>query len=179
MQKRSNILSDSKSKQDDTMKTRMEGTNNTPNHNHPILYDAKGNEVECVQRDTIQRIYQLNRETETLRLEDKEEAIKRDSKLKEAFLEVLDEVKLLRSDLEERKLINNFNEKDKERLQQLIDKTGEHSEDTEDEVKDYAIRLRSVETKSSILIWLVPILFTLILAIQAINMYWLFQHVMG
>jgi len=56
MQKRSNILSDSKAKQDDTMKERMEDTNTTSNHN-PCTYEE-------IHRDHEHRITILESKSE-------------------------------------------------------------------------------------------------------------------
>ena len=156
------------------------------------IYDEKGEEVEClhvecVQKDTIQRIFGLwkdlikqikrdKEEAERQRQEDQRALERRDQALMDSYNESTKAIEKLRQDLENRKLINNFNEKDKDNLRQLLKDQNDKTDGVDAEVDSYTKRLNSVEGKIVILVWVVPILFTIILAIQAIVLYTLMNH---
>lgn len=95
----------------------------TSNHPH-ILTDEKGNEIECHQKDTIQRIFTLWKE-----LEAKEKH--RDKKIKQAFDTTTKELSALRKDLDERKLINNYTKNEKDWLIRRVESIGEKSEEVD------------------------------------------------
>jgi hypothetical protein len=114
---------------------------------------------------------------ENLRKESKH----RDEKLLYAFNQNTKEIEQLRNDLDKRKLINNFNEKEKEWLRNRIEGIGGKAEKTDmdiyAQVKDHDTRLSKIEGRSKLIFFIIPLLFTVILAVQAINLYWLLQHI--
>lgn len=105
----------------------------TSNHPH-ILTDEKGNEIECHQRDTIQRIFTLWQE-----LEAKEK--RRDKKIKQAFDTTTKELSALRKDLDERKLINNYTKTEKDWLIRRVESIGEKSEEVDTTLSDRVTNL--------------------------------------
>ena len=106
---------------------------NTSNHPH-ILTDEKGREIECYQRDTIQRIFTLWQE-----LEAKEK--RRDKKIKQAFDTTTKELSALRKDLDERKLINNYTKTEKDWLIRRVESIGEKSEEVDTTLSDRVTNL--------------------------------------
>lgn len=95
----------------------------TKHHTH-TLTDEKGHTIECHQKDTIQRIFTLWQELET-------KTQQRDKKIKQAFDQNTQEISQLRKDLDERRLINNFNKAEKEQLLQRVETIGEKSEEAD------------------------------------------------
>lgn len=106
---------------------RMQGTNTTQNHTPHRLYDERGNEIECHQKDTIQRIFGLWKD---LKVEVKEDNEK-----------IINELEGLRKDLDERKYINNFNKKEKKRLEERVESIGEKTEEKDNTIIDRVTNL--------------------------------------
>lgn len=113
---------------------RMDNTNTTKNHIPHRLYDERGNEIECHQRDTIQRIFTLWQE-----LEAKEKV--RDNKIKKAFNQTTKQLEELRKDLDERKLINNYTKNEKDWLIRRVESIGEKSEEVDTTLADRVTNL--------------------------------------
>ena len=126
MQQATNILSDNPHthKQFDDKK-----------HHAHQLYDEKGNSVECYQRDTVQRIFTLWQDLE-------QKTKRRDKKIKEAFDITTNELRELRKELDERKLINNYTKEERQWLIQRVEHIGEKSEE---EDKDLEGRVMNLE----------------------------------
>lgn len=76
---------------------------------------------DCKQRDTIQRIFGLWKETNKQQINFQRELVKRDETIKRAFDDVQDKIKWLISELEKREYINNYNKREKEILENRID----------------------------------------------------------
>lgn len=129
----------------------------TPHH-HNRLFNEKGDEIECTQRDTIQRIFTLWRTLETQREQDKKEALSRDEKIKEAYDNNTKELQALRQDLENRRFINNYNDREKELLRTRVDEVGGKAEkadiDIYTKVDNHNTRLSSLESDASWNKWL-------------------------
>lgn len=89
------------------------------------VYTRDGKPLECSQRDTIQRIYDLNRDTD-----------KRIDTLTDDIDRVNNNINQLRHELDERKLINNYNTKEKEFLRSRVDSGLERSEEVDKSIKE-------------------------------------------
>ena len=100
---------------------------------------------KCTQKDTIQRIFTLWQETTEKQEQFQKEMITRDMKLKEAFETCNDSIKDLRNELDKRKLINNFNEKEKLKLDELLKNHDSTDVDLYIKVNSIDKRLVSVE----------------------------------
>jgi len=100
---------------------------------------------KCTQKDTIQRIFTLWQENTKKQEEFQKEMIERDKKLKEAFDNCKESITNLRNELDNRKLINNFNEKEKIKLEELLHDQGKTDVDIYTKVNRIDKRLVGVE----------------------------------
>jgi hypothetical protein len=136
---------------------------------------------KCVQTETLEELlnkYNTNQE----RMDAFYTGFsQRDERIKYAFDEVNKSIINLTNELDKRKLINNLSKKEREWIEDRVTNIGDKSEKADIDLyrnyHDHERRLSSIEGRSRLLFFIVPILFTVILAIQAINLYWLFQHI--
>ena len=168
MSKQSEILADA-FPEDDPMNGRFPNTNTTsPTHK---MYNEEGKEivhVECVQKGAIQRIFglwkdlfkQIKDDKETVekqRLADQRAWEARDRRIKEAYDNNTEELRGLRQDLENRKLINNYNKEEKERLERMLSDSGKKSENTEvdiyTKVENHNKRISFIEGRINLITW--------------------------
>lgn len=103
-------------------------------------------QFECVQKDTINRIFNLWRETSKQQENFQRQLISRDQKIKDAFDSVNTTLNTLIQDLDKRRLINNFNEKEKQQLQHMIEDAEATDGDLYTKVGEHDARLVKVET---------------------------------
>jgi len=167
MSKQSEILADTFT-EDDQMNDRFPNTNTTSPHK---MYNEDGKEivqVECIQKGAIQRIFglwkdlfkQIKEDKETVekqRLTDQSSLEARDRRIKEAYDNNTAELKALRQDLENRKLINNYNEKEKERLENMLNDSGKKAENVDvdiyDKVENHNTRISLIEGRINLITW--------------------------
>lgn len=107
---------------------------------------------ECVQKDTIQRIFTLWKETNTQQEAFQRQQTKRDQRLKDAFDTTTTTVKDLITELDKRKLINNYNEKEKAQLKELIQEEKTDGDTLSIKVGEMDNRLTTIETTIPIIL---------------------------
>jgi len=120
--------------------TQSTHTQTNPSNNGELI------QMECVQKDTINRIFNLWRETSKQQEQFQRQLISRDQKIKDAFDQTQQTIQELIGDLEKRKLINNFNEKEKQQLQHMIEDAEATDGDLYSKVGEMDGRLVRVET---------------------------------
>lgn len=103
-------------------------------------------QFECVQKDTLQRTFKLWQETSKQQENFQRQLISRDQRIKDAFDQVQATINTLIGDLEKRKLINNYNEKEKQQLQRMIEDAEDTDGDLYSKVGEMDGRLVKVET---------------------------------
>ena len=167
MSKQSEILADA-FPEDTPMNDRLPDTNTTSPHR---IYNKEGDEivqVECIQKGAIQRIFGLWKDlfkqikddkdiVEKQRLEDQRALEDRDRRIKEAYDNNTEELRGLRQDLENRKLINNYNEKEKERLENMLNDSGKKAENVDVDiyakVENHNTRISLIEGRINLITW--------------------------
>ena len=102
--------------------------------------------IECIQKDAMTRYFQLWKETTAQQEAFQKQLITRDQRIKDAFDHVNQTITTLISDLEKRKLINNYNEKEKQQLQHMIEDREDADGDLYSKVGEIDGRLVRVET---------------------------------
>jgi predicted transcriptional regulator len=103
-------------------------------------------QVECIQKDTINRIFRLWQELDKRQENFQRHQVTRDQKLKDAFDQTTTTVKDLITELDKRKLINNYNEKEKAQLKELIQEDKDDGHNLSMKVGEMDNRLTTVET---------------------------------
>lgn len=119
----------------------------TTNTHTQTLKNGEIVQFECVQKDTLQRIFKLWRDTSKQQEQFQRQLISRDQRIKDAFDQVNTTINTLIGDLEKRKLINNYNEKEKQQLKAMIEDAEDTDDDLYGKVERIESRLISVETK--------------------------------
>lgn len=118
----------------------------TTNTHTQTLKNGEIVQFECVQKDTLQRIFKLWRDTSKQQEQFQRQLISRDQRIKDAFDQVQNTITTLIGDLEKRKLINNYNEKEKQQLQRMIEDAEDADGDLYSKVGEMDGRLVRVET---------------------------------
>ncbi len=118
----------------------------TTNTHTQTLKNGEIVQFECVQKDTLQRTFKLWQETSKQQEQFQRQLISRDQRIKDAFDQVQNTITTLIGDLEKRKLINNYNEKEKQQLQRMIEDAEDADGDLYSKVGEMDGRLVRVET---------------------------------
>ena len=119
-------------------------TNNTHTQ---TLKNGELIQFECVQKDTLGRVFKLWQDTSKQQEQFQKQLITRDQRIKDAFDQVNKTLATLISDLDKRRLINNYNEKEKQQLKAMIEDAEDADGDLYGKVERLESRLISVETK--------------------------------
>ena len=143
-------------------------TNNTHTQTDPDT--GQSIQLECVQKDTINRIFLLWKETSKQQESFQRQLISRDQKIKDAFDETQRSIQDLTMQLREREQINGQTQKEIDRLE------GSDGE-VYHKIDELSQAMNRLEGNNRILLFIVPLMFTIILAIQAIIFYSFLQHV--
>lgn len=120
-------------------------TNNTHTVADP---DVPGQliQVECIQKDTINRIFRLWQELDKRQENFQKHQVTRDQKLMDAFNKTTTTVKDLITELDKRKLINNYNDREKQQLKEMIEEEKGDGHHLSMKVGEMDSRLTTVET---------------------------------